>query len=53
MNKDEKKPYKRVSSDEQAYDDLLSFYSSDTKPQTFRALKHSKCKGSSFKTCKQ
>ena len=31
MNNDEKKPYKRVSSDEQAYDDLLSFYSSDTK----------------------
>ena len=32
MSNDEKKPYKRVSSDEQAYDDLLSFYSSDTKP---------------------
>lgn len=31
MSNDEKKPYKRVSSDEQAYDDLLSFYSSDTK----------------------
>lgn len=32
MSNDEKKPYKRVSSDEQAYDDLLSFYFSDTKP---------------------
>lgn len=32
MSNDEKKPYKRVSSDEQAYDDLLSFYSSETKP---------------------
>ncbi|MDD7345196.1 MAG: endolytic transglycosylase MltG [Ruminococcus sp.] len=39
MNKDEKKPYKRVSSDEQAYDDLLSFYSSDTKPH--RPSEHS------------
>ncbi len=33
MNKDEKKPYKRISSDEQAYDDLLESYSSVTKPQ--------------------
>lgn len=32
MNNDERKPYKRVSSDEQAYDDLLNFYSSDTQP---------------------
>lgn len=32
MSNDERKPYKRVSSDEQAYDDLLSFYFSDTKP---------------------
>lgn len=39
MNKDEKKPYKRVSSDEQAYDDLLSFYFSDTKPH--RPSEHS------------
>ena len=39
MNNDEKKPYKRVSSDEQAYDDLLSFYSSDTKPH--RPSEHS------------
>ena len=39
MNKDEKKPYKRISSDEQAYDDLLSFYSSDTKPH--RPSEHS------------
>ena len=39
MSNDEKKPYKRVSSDEQAYDDLLSFYSSDTKPH--RPSEHS------------
>lgn len=32
MNNNERKPYKRVSSDEQAYDDLLNFYSSDTQP---------------------
>lgn len=39
MSNDEKKPYKRVSSDEQAYDDLLRFYSSDTKPH--RPSEHS------------
>lgn len=33
MNRDEKKPYRRISSDEQAYDDLLESYSSLTKPQ--------------------
>ncbi len=33
MNNDEKKPYRRISSDEQAYDDLLESYSSVTKPQ--------------------
>ena len=33
MNRDEKKPYRRISSDEQAYDDLLESYSSFTKPQ--------------------
>jgi len=33
MNKDEKKPYRRISSDEQAYDDLLESYSSVAKPQ--------------------
>lgn len=39
MNKDEKKPYRRISSDEQAYDDLLESYSSVTKPQ--RPTSHS------------
>lgn len=33
MNNDEKKQYRRISSDEQAYDDLLESYSSVTKPQ--------------------
>lgn len=33
MNRDDKKPYRRISSDEQAYDDLLESYSSLTKPQ--------------------
>jgi UPF0755 protein len=33
VNNDEKKPYRRISSDEQAYDDLLESYSSVTKPQ--------------------
>lgn len=33
MNNDEKKPYRRISSDEQAYDDLLESYSSVTNPK--------------------